>query len=377
MVGGQLGCGTYEAYFKSRGGDLFICRALNITSVSWGRRLSDISEATITLALNGEEGDCCACVGSINPWEHELAIYREGVEVWVGPVTGAEINQAQSTARFDARDLSIWFDRRWVEVQDTDVEFEEADITEVYNWLMVHAYYKDPFNLDWYFTGTAGIPIDRSYLSYDPSIGERWGGNYPYVGDELRELRKSGIDSTVVRRTYIAGNITSGQPAARLTDSSFTEPPTLIVAGGGMATEVGVGGGAGGFSGWTDEDMWIEKPNDAPRTQFGLLQYFENAPDIDDVDTYQTPNPVTQRAYALRELKKEPYVYIKNGPLTQNAPITIEELIPGRHIRVDLLKSCRVVESDYMLASVSVEFGPDGEKVSLELTPPGAEQLRG
>lgn len=378
MVGGQLGCGTYEAYFKSRGGDVFICRALNITSLTWGRRLNDVSEASITVAMNGEDGECCSCIGQIDPWKHELSIYRDGAEVWCGPVIGGEINQAQSTARFDARDLSAWFDRRWVEVKDTNVEFEEADVTDVYNWLMTHGYYKDPFNLDWYFTGPVNVPIDRTYLCYDPSTGERWGGNYPYIGDELRELRKSGIDSTVVRRTYIAGQITNGATQGRLTDSSFIEPPTLIIVGNGMATEVGVGGGAGGFNGWFDDQIWIEKPFDQDRADYGLLQHWEAAPDLDDVEsTTALPNPIAQRAFALRELKKKPFIYIKNGSLTQSAPITIDELIPGRHLRVDLLKSCRPVESDYMISSVSVDFSAQGEKVNLELTPPGAEQLKG
>lgn len=375
MVGGTLGCGQYEAYFKTRGGDTFVCRATNLINLTWGRRLNEVSEANVTFNLKGFEGDCCECVSNINPWEHELSIYRDGEEVWCGPVTGGELDISNGTMRFDAKDLSTWFDRRWVEVLDQDVEFEEADITEVYNWLINHAYSKDPWNMQWYFNTRLGIPIDRIYTAFESP--DRWGGTYQMVGEELRGLTNSGIDHTVVRRTMVAGDLRdSTNIVARLTDKHWTTMPNISIVGTAMATEVAVAGGAGGYGGWADDQIWIERPYDDDRRRFGLLQRFDVAPTLDDALTTSLPNPISQQAYNLRELRRRPFEYIQGGQLSQHAPVTFDTLVPGRYIRVDFEQTCRPVASNYLLTSISVSFGNDGESVSIELVPPGSEDLR-
>lgn len=373
MAVDTLGCGTYEAYIKTRGGDTFVGRLRNLVSLNWGRKLNDVSEANVTFELSGEEEDCCGLAGIINPWEHELSIYRDGTEIWCGPIVGGEIDD--TTAVFSARDLSTWFDHRWVEVADTDVEFDEADIMEVMNWLIGHGYYKDPWNMEWLLGDPLNIPLTRSYVAYAPP-GERWGGNYPNIGDEIRGLLKSRVDYTVVRRVMLGGDLHSNSAAtAKFTDSSWVTKPKIVIVGVTMAEEVGTGGGNGGFYGWDDDQMWIERPSDSYREQFGLLQTFTPAPEIDDVDTYTLPNAVTQRAAELRDLKKKPYIYLTGGSLAQNAPVTFDQLIPGRHFRIDLAKTCRPVQEDYVLMSVDVSFAGE-ETISVDLVPPGLEALK-
>ncbi len=373
-----LGCGTYEVYFKSRGGDLFICRALNITKLSWSRTLNGVSDASIDFALRGEQGNCCDCVSQINPWEHEMSIYRDGNEVWCGPVVGGEINDGEGTGRFDAKDLSTWFGKRWVEVRDTDIEFDQTDIVDVYKWLIEHAYYKDPWNMYWFFnTEQLGIPIDRTYISFD-TAHERWGGSYPMVDAELSSLGQSGIDYTTIRRVMLIGDLKSSVTAtARFTDAHWVSPPVIIITGTGMATEVGVGGGGGGASGWYEDQIWIERPDDVQREQFGLLQYFEAAPSLDQEDTNGLPNAITQRAFGLRELKKTPFEYVSGGSLSRHAPVTFDQLIPGRYFRVDLAQTCRTIQGNYMLNRVSVNYTDAEEDIKIDLTPPGVEKLRG
>jgi len=373
----KLGCGQYEAYFKTRGGDTFVCRILNLTSLTWSRKLNDVSEASVTFGLKGFEGDCCSCIANINPWEHELSIYRDGEEVWCGPVTGGEMDMATDTVRFDAKDLSTWFDRRWIEIADNDVEFEDADITEVYDWLISHAYYKDPWNMQWYFNTKLGIPINRTYVSFDPPA-DRWGGTYTMVGSELKDLANSGIDYTVIRRTMVAGDLRdSTKIAGRITDEHWVTLPKITIVGTSMATEVGVAGGAGGFYGWDDDQIWIERPFDEERYRFGLLQKFETAPTLDEEETTNLPNPITQRAYNVRQLSKRPFEYIRGGDLSQDAPVTFDHLVPGRYFRIDIEQTCRPISDNYLLAGLTVNYGSDKEQVSLDLVPPGSEDLRG
>ncbi len=373
-----LGCAKYEVYVQTAGGFRFLERIRNITELRWSRILNETSEMRVDFTLSGTDGDCCGVVSTINPWQHELAVFRDGVEVWCGPVTGGEIDLDTNTAWFSAKDLSAWFDKRWVEVMDTDVEFDEADILEVYEWLMAHAYNKDPWNMSWFFNAERlNIPISRTYIAYDTD-SERWGGSYPKVGSELRDLRDGGMDFTVVRRVYLAGNLISNTtPVARLVDGDWIKRPKIIIVGNGMATEVGVGGGPGGYSGWYDDQIWIERPNDEYRAQFGLLQEFEPAQGFDEEDTYTVPNPITQRAYSLRELKKRPYEYVSGGALSPSANVTFDQLIPGRFVQVDIQQSCRTVIGQYMLTAVNVAYNGEGETVSVDMAPPGAEVVKG
>lgn len=370
-----LGGGEYEAYFKTRGGGYFACRARNIIALTWSRRLNEASDATVTIAMNGLDPECCDCVATVNPWQHELAIFRDGVEVWVGPIVGGTINLKTQQVTYQAKDLSAWLDHRWIEVIDNDVDFEEANISDVYEWLIKHAYYRDPWNMDWIIP-TIQVPIDRTYVSSDPE--ERWGGSFTSVGQEMRDLAKSGIDMTVVRRTLIAGDLQSSTEVRQfLTDKHWAELPTIEIVGLNMATEVGVGGGNGGYFGWYDDQIWIERAEiDQASEQYGLLQSFYSAPELDEEDTTATPNAIAQQAYSLRELKKEPFVYIKGGTLSNSAPVSMDDLIPGYVYQVSLTETCRTVESAYRLYQVDVKYDASGEGVSLQMTPLGAEALR-
>lgn len=366
-----LGCGTYEAYFNTRGGGSFVCRIRNLTQLSWGRKLNEVSEAQVSFSLNGQEEECCNCVETVNPWEHELSIYRDGVEVWCGPVINGTVDLSSMTATYQARDLSTWFDHRWVEVVGNDQEWEETDVSDVYDWLVNHAYSKDPWNMEWYIN-RMGIPINRIYTGTEP--GERWAGSFQVVGDELRDLLQYGIDYTVVRRTMIGGNLEDANAPAsvRLIDNSWATLPTIQITGGNMATEVGVAGGNSGYTGWYDDQIWIERDQSSP---YGLLQTFVPAPELDEEDTRLLPNAISQKAYALKALKGEPYIYVKGGELSQHAAVTFDQLIPGRVFRVELLQTCRTIQTDYRLYEVNVQYGPNGETVAPVLTPLGAEEL--
>lgn len=370
-----LGCGTYEAYFMERGGGSFVCRARNITSINWGRVLNEVSEASITVALSGQDGDCCACIGSINPWEHEIALFRDGVEVWCGPITNAEIDLNSLTATFNAKDLFVWTDYRWIEPHDEDYEVEETELSVVWDWILTHGYNKDPWNMQWFLEKT-GIPIDKLYSAYfDP---DRWGGEYPMVGDELRSLSKAGLDFTVIRRTLIGGDLETKPPIQLplLYDNHWAVLPKIVISGGTMATEVGVAGGNGGYGGYDDDQMWIERPQDEFRARFGLLQKFIVEAKLEEEITTDLPNAITQEAYSTRELKKQPYVYVQGGELASSAPVDFDSLIPGATASLAFTQTCRTIESRYRLLKVNVSFSGDKESVSLELTPEGAVALR-
>ena len=372
-----LGCGVYEVWFKTRGGNNFVCRARNLVSFNYARILNEVSEAKVTVALNGVDGDCCDCVGNINPWEHEIAIFRDGVEVWCGPVVNAEINLTDLTATFDCKDLFTWTDNRWIEVFNADYNAEDVDASEVFQWILSHVYNKDPWNMTWSTYGQTGVVLSKFYPAYDP--GERWGGTYPIAGEELRALSRSAVDFTCIRRHLICGDLSTNPPVELplLIDRHWALAPRIVISGGTMATEVGVAGGNGGTMGWADDQIWIEGPNDEYRQRFGLLQRFTVEATLDEENTSFAPNAVAQLAYGMRELKKAPYVYVDGGELSKDAPVDFNTLIPGAVIRIALSQTCRTVEGNYRLSGVTVSSNGADETVALQLTPEGAVGLRG
>lgn len=323
--------------------------------------------------MHGQTAECCECIGNINPWEHEISIYRDGEEVWCGPVSGGGISLSGFTATFQAKDLSAWFDHRWVEVYDSDQEFEEADASEVYRWLIAHAYYKDPWNMDWDITDTL-VPIDRVYPSF--SQPDRWGGTYKGVGNELRDISKYGVDFTTIRRMYLGGDMQSSTNVEMVIyDKYWSTLPDIQIVGSGMSTALGVGGGGSGYYGYTDDQIWIES-DAAAQEQFGLLQTFVPAPNLDDTDTTIQPNPITQQAYGLLQLKKQPYVYISGGSLSPDCPLNFNLLIPGKVFNVTMTQTCRAIEADYRLYQVDVNYDSGKEDVAIQLTPLGADALK-
>jgi len=85
--GGQnrLGClSDIQVFVTDKCSAPRLCALTNITRVEWNRKLDDISEATVEVALNDPE--CCECMSNIEPWCHMLHIIRNGEIVWQGVI---------------------------------------------------------------------------------------------------------------------------------------------------------------------------------------------------------------------------------------------------------------------------------------------------
>lgn len=107
----DLGCAhEYQAVIHWRGGARPFTNpdVSALTSVSWTRTVNDVSEASITISKSGA-GDCCAQLGQIEPWVHELTLYRDSALVWQGPV--ARVTETRDTVTVEARDVLAWLER--------------------------------------------------------------------------------------------------------------------------------------------------------------------------------------------------------------------------------------------------------------------------
>lgn len=382
-----LGCGVYDVYFRDRCGvQRYKCRAPNVTGLRFSRQLNETSDAEITIGLTGYNDECCDCIGDVNPWQHEVAIFRDGMEVWTGPITEISFDYSNDTATFYAKDLSAWFDKRLVELLEEDYDVEDIDSKDVFEWLVNHAYCKDPWCMTWSFSPT-GVNVTRLYYAF--FNGERWGGAYPVIGDEIRDMQNYSVDWTVVDRHMYGGGLQTDPPFTKriiLLSNHWTTQPIVKVTGQNMSNRVVAAGGSGGNDGWYDEEMWIEPPITGPITPaqltgdqriFGLLESFESYPELDDEDTTEEGNAVTQAAWGKYQLSNDPFSYIQGGRLDKSAPVNFEDLIPGTIFEVRLDQTCRPFQGQYRLASVQVSIqGAADEVVDLNMEPVGVSNVR-
>lgn len=379
-----LGCGTYRAMIQTRCGTAFVCEVTDITELSFNRILNEISEASV-VATSG----CCGCLSSVNPWQHELAIYRDSEQVWVGPIVDMEFDQAAETITINAKDLLTWTDQRVVELADIPYEAESTDLSDAYVWLLEHGYCKDPWCMTFSIEPT-GIPVsDRYYPAFDKAGGERWGGGYVSTGEEMRVLSEAGVDFTVVNRHLWGGSIQVVNPVGSgviLVDRHFKTPPTIKVAGSKVGTRFISAGGQGGYDGFYDDQISIYPATVGPITpalltanqqQYGLIEVFNTTDIYDDVDTTVAVNPIAQDAKSRWDLLSQPYTYVSEGVLSAEAPVVFnEDLLPGGIYRILLEDSCRTLsDTDTRIKEVQVSYKGSEEAVSLVLTPIGTQTI--
>lgn len=375
----RLGLGSYRVLVQTRCGNAFVCELQNMTEVTFNRVLNEISEAQVTVSTRG-----CECLSDVNPWQHELAVFRNEVLVWVGPIVDLEFNQSDESVVIYAKDLLSWADHRLVELANLDYDPDSTDLSDAYVWLLEHGYCKDPWCMTWSID-PVGIPVSRNYPAFDKATGERWGGAYVTIGEEMRTLSGSGVDFTVINRHLWGGATQVVNPVASgltLLDRHFRTPPTVKVAGSKMANRFVSAGGKGGYGGYYDDQIAIYPTTSGPITpslldttqqQYGLLESFNTTDLYDDADTTVTPNPIAQDAKSRWDLLHLPYTYISDGVLAPEAPLIFnQDLIPGGIFTILLFESCRQLSEDQArLKEVSVSVSSESEEVSISLTPLG------
>lgn len=374
-----LGCGSYRVFIQERGGAHYTCELLDTISIRFSRVLNEISDAEIEVSMR-----CCGPLSSVNPWQHEVAIFRNDEQVWVGPIIDLEFNASDEKITVYAKDLLTWADRRLVELANVDYDTESTDLADAYVWLLEHAYCKDPWGMTWGIDPT-GIPVQRFYPSFDKAAGDRWGGGYVACGEDMRTLSESGIDFTVINRHLWGGSleiISPGSSGVVLLDQHFKTTPTVKVTGSKYTNRAVSAGGQGGMMGFYDDQIAIYPATIGPITptlldsvqqQYGLVETFLTTDILDDVDTTVTPNPVAQDAKTRWDLLHLPYTYVTDGTLSPSAPIVFnQDLIPGSTFVLILNSVCRPLsEPSVRLREVRVSVTGKDEEVSLNLTPLG------
>lgn len=334
----MLGCGETKAYLAERGGATIITE-LPWTSISYGRVLDEISSASITVPMSAANPWCARALGDIGAFQHELVIYRDGDQVWVGPVS-EDVAYTDEQVIFGARDVFAWLERRLIE---QDIVLTGIDLMRVFEKYVEAGLARENsmgIRLRSYPTGILG---DREALEFD----------FRRAADELRELSRTGIDFTVINRDIIAWG----------EDEIFDELPTLTTdqISDGTITQLGafavsevvvLGDRSGGETiigkqGGIDEDI-------------GLVQMTLQEPAIrDDASARQSA------ASRLAAFRGRPHQI--EGRLLDRASAKMEQLIPGSLWPVAVEIGAKRLVETMRLMSVSVNSQVSDEGVTEEV----------
>lgn len=342
----MLGCGSYQVIAQPRG-DGSLIGVVPWTQITWERVIDDTSQTKVTLDLQNPA--CCELLSVLRPWQHELAIYRDGVEIWVGPVY--TIAQPPERSEIVGRDLTAWWDRRLIH---EDHVYSNADLSTIFEDVSNDAMLPDNSPGLSVSATPCGVTATTTYLAAQHLV----------AGQTLRDIANIGVDFTALRRVILAGGTTvPSDPVGTLFDSHFQTPPQPSLDGSAQHNSLVVRGSGGGAAGDTISGA---ASDDAAAELAGLLE---------DVVTITTiTDNVTARAAARTrvELQKE-VVLIDQCVLAPTAPVTVEQLIAGAVVALKLANTCIPVDDSYRIQKVSGSISStDGiEQITLAVEPVG------
>lgn len=348
-MAGVLGCAQdYFVGFHDRTGKIPVGTVVEPVSVEWGRILDDTSDAKIVVEVGDVE--CCQTLGAVRTWCNDMSVYRDSALVWQGPL--ADIQYEGDTVTLTAQDVTGWLARRVVHnlLDYTAAGLGAADLVTIAEALIRDAFAPDDPNVLAYLSATlSGIVGERKYEANDS-----------YAGDELRELARTGIDYTAIgHRIILAGEVALGR-LATLNDDHFAGPLRVIEDGlAATSRAIVVGEGITATSGGVGSCGLIERlvKEDAIRDQASAQA------EADALVAAGSPTPI--------------YLEVPDGSrLTPDAPVSIEELVPGVVIPVASTQTCRSVAALLRLTKLNVTYtATEGEAVAVTLAPPGTDTV--
>jgi len=342
---GPLGCGSYSVRLVNDGRP--ILETKRVTSVVWGRRLDEVSTATITIPVAGTDlRACCERANLIEPLRTEVEITRDGFVVWVGYLM-RDVTFSRDHIIINAHDILGWTERRVLGNHD----YVATDLLDI-----ALGYLADP-NLDdfpWLSliaqATPTGILADRKVLASE----------YRFASDPLGELYETGLDITVAAgRIYIGPEVaTCGHIVLR--DTDFNGSPEVKLDGLERATRVIVKGANGIVS--------VYPPEPEPH----CYRDADHVSEDQDILDQASADARAQSLYARLSSSYPYYVHIPQGSgLRSTAGVHINALIPGNKFQFESKTLCIPIAMGMRLVALDVEASSGSEQVRVTLEPLG------
>lgn len=345
----ELSCPeSYQVIVTDRRGQVPVGELEDITQITWARELNVTSQANISVP--GIE--CCGLLddGVLGVVGRHLMIVRDGITVW-GPGPIMSIDYA--AGEIIARDVSEILQERIIHNAlcfDPSCGGVATDATAIASAIVTDALLPDDPNVLAFVQVIPGAQVvERSYTPNDA-----------YSLDAIQALTQQAlIKFTVLGRKILIGP--QGTPfgtTQTLTDDAFTDLNNVVEDGFNLVTRAVVQGNTvTGSAGGVDPF-------------YGLVEFL-SAKD----DSIVSAAAATTAAQQIVNASNPAPVYLQvpdGSILSPDAPVDINDLVPGVNIPLLVTESCRQLSDTLPLARLQVTFSAlNGEQVRITVAPDG------
>lgn len=328
----MLGVGQWQIFITERGGGQQLYE-VPFSRLSFPKVLNATAQASVTFPMRGPESRmACQVIAETEPFRHELSIWRNEEEVFVGPVWDLDSNEDPASPTLLAKDLSGWTMRRWV---GNDL-FYSDDVATIFEDVFNQGMAVDLSPNVTCSTKATGVTAERNYRGKD----------YQYVANIWSELSKTAVDWTTIGRRVIAGGIELNLPGGMLmiTDDGVAKAG-INKPGDDFATDVVVIGAVPRGA----VDPVIGRTTRGADV-YGVVQ--RSFPELLIEDEVSAESNSASRVDQMQPVPKRLRVVF-----SPNADPSLNELIPSSRadVRLSNVNGCLEMEDVMRLQSVQVD----------------------
>lgn len=355
-----LGCGQYRAVLRETGEDgqkgPVIEEFDNLTSIKWQRSLNRRTTGSVTVA-----GDCCGPTAEwlntsyCDPGEMSLERTPEGNEVHVGPLISPEFGDETATLTWS--DQTWWLGTRALAPFDTGTA--PADVSTVLEDIY-QAAFQDADPAVW---NDGGFLQGTSVGSFVDPVTD----GYRLADSQLSQLVSEGLDWTQYVRGLRYGpdipteDALSGIRLPKISDDDVVGELKFKRRWDLAASRVIVQG-ANGVLAIAEDGLCPARLR---------KDHIISDPDL----TQQEAQAVADKELELRSPAPLTITMGRGTQLRPDAPICIDDLIPGALVQVCSANACFAETQIMRLTAVDVTATPGEEQVRLAFATPGSGGL--
>ena len=332
---GTLGCcsDNYSVQIRTRGGrQKILDLSSGIQSLDWSRSLDDVSDAGATITYNDRLRTEFARLAEVEPFAHELRIEREGLVVWEGPLTLVE--EGANSIRLAGFDIASWLEVRRV-VDEFNYEDSGKEAVALALETISSAMAQDD--------SAVMLPFVHAVYGTKKAYRKVIPDDDVFAIEELFDLAGELIDWTVVGRrlilmpdNYVLGRLRT------LKKEHFVGDGHKIRRNATDYTSKRIKRG-NGFSAITGDIS----------ERYGLVERVDRDQGALNFEAAQEANEV----YLSRRTRVPTIIEMDQGArLDCNAPVLINQLVPGVEIPIDMGDSLMASKSSARLRSVRVNY---------------------
>lgn len=298
----------------------------DITDWSFDRVLSDISQASIKLTASA------AVCARVEPWLHTLTFWAGSDPAWHGLITDTRATNGELIV--EASDGGCLFKRRRI---PSGRMWDQADASQVMAQLVVDAMgVSDPLHV----ADHIHAEDSRVWVVVNETA------NSVMVSDIVDDLVDAGLEWTFVGGALLIGPVGSRHQTAPLSDKHLGGDVAVRKTGKDVLTDVLVVG----------EGVWAQRAIPDDRI---VLQSIEKGDKLVTVQECETRADSVLKQFGVSPLTIE----VGGQGLREDAPVTVDELVPG--VRVPVASRQTGVPVGALMMINEVKFSADSVELSL------------